>query len=74
MSLDCLLNIVAGLGMFLFGMKLLSDSLEGFSGKEMQQKLQNVAATPLKGVILGAGVTGIIQSSTATTLACHNGC
>lgn len=68
MSLDCLLNIMAGLGMFLFGMKLLSDSLEGFSGKEMQQKLQNVAATPLKGVILGAGVTGIIQSSTATTL------
>lgn len=68
MPLDCLLNVIAGLGMFLFGMKLLSDSLESFAGNEMKNKLQKATNTPFKGVLLGAGVTGIIQSSTATTL------
>lgn len=68
MSLAYLLDILSGTGMFLYGMKLLSDSLEVFAGKEVETRLQNVTGTPFKGVLLGAGVTGIIQSSTATTL------
>lgn len=68
MSLDCFLNIISGLGMFLYGMRQLSDSLEHFAGNEIYNKLHNATKTPLKGVMLGAGVTGIIQSSTATTL------
>lgn len=68
MSLVCFLNILSGLGMFLYGMNLLSDSLERFAGSEVKSHLKKVASTPLKGVLLGAGVTGIIQSSTATTL------
>lgn len=68
MSLDCFLNIVSGLGMFLFGMKQLSDSLEAYVGNEIKTRLQKAIGTPLKGVLSGAGVTGIIQSSTATTL------
>lgn len=68
MSLDCFLDIFGGLGMFLYGMNLLSDSLEAFAGNEIKNRLQKAASTPMRGVILGAGVTGIIQSSTATTL------
>lgn len=68
MSLGFFLNTVSGLGMFLYGMKLLSDSLEQFVSDKIKNKLQDVTGTPLKGVLLGAFVTGIIQSSTATTL------
>ncbi len=68
MSLDCFLNTVSGLGMFLYGMKLLSESLEVFIADRMKIILQKATSTPVKGVLLGACVTGIIQSSTATTL------
>lgn len=68
MPLDSLLSFIGGLGLFLYGMKLLSDSLESFAGDGMKSRLQKVTDTPLKGVLLGAGVTGVIQSSTATTL------
>lgn len=68
MPLESLLGFIGGLGLFLYGMKLMSDSLAGFAGNEMKNRLQKATDTPLKGVLLGAGVTGVIQSSTATTL------
>ncbi len=68
MSLESVLNIVGGLGLFLYGMNLLSNSLGDFAGADVKRILEKVTATPLKGVLLGAGVTGVIQSSTATTL------
>ncbi len=68
MSLESVLNIVGGLGLFLYGMNLLSNSLGEFAGSEVNSILKRVTATPLKSVLLGAGVTAIIQSSTATTL------
>ncbi len=70
MSLDSFLNIISGLGLFLYGMKLLTDSLGGFAGSDMNNILKKATKTPLKGVLLGACVTGVIQSSTATTLMC----
>lgn len=68
MPLESFLGFIGGLGLFLYGMKLMSDSLADFAGNEMKNRLQKATDTPLKGVLLGAGVTGVIQSSTATTL------
>lgn len=68
MPLESFLGFIGGLGLFLYGMKLMSDSLADFAGNEMKSRLQKATDTPLKGVLLGAGVTGVIQSSTATTL------
>ncbi len=68
MSLDTILNIIGGLGLFLYGMQLLTDSLKNFSSSETRRFLSKSADSPLKGVLLGAGATAIVQSSTATTL------
>ncbi len=65
------LNIVAlvgGLVMFLFGMQVMGDGLQRLSGSKLEQILERLASTPLKGVLLGAGVTAVIQASGATTV------
>ena len=68
MSLSSFLSFLSSLGFFLFGMNLLSDSLGQLAQTKANTLLRKSTDKPLKSVFLGAGVTGIIQSSTATTL------
>ena len=61
-------NLLGGLAIFMFGMKLMSDNLEGVAGKNMKTLLSKVSNNKLSGVGIGIGVTSIIQSSSATTV------
>ena len=62
------LNLLGGLALFLFGMNMMSDSLQAVAGTEMRRILKKITNTPFKGVLVGLGITGIIQSSSATTV------
>lgn len=63
-----LLSMVGGLALFLFGMHVLSEGLEKVSGGKLEKILENLTSSRLKAVLLGAGVTAVIQSSSATTV------
>lgn len=54
--------------MFLFGMSLMGDSLKKVAGDKLEIVLYQLTSTPLKGVLLGTGVTAVIQSSSATSV------
>ena len=62
------LQFITGLALFLYGMNVLGDGLEKVSGGKLEQILEKLTSTTLKGVLLGAGVTAIIQSSSASTV------
>jgi len=62
------LAMVGGLALFLFGMNMLGDGLAKMSGGKFEQILEKLTNNPIKAVLLGAGVTAIIQSSSATTV------
>lgn len=68
MSLFEFLSLLGGLATFLFGMQVMGDALERRGGGKLKAILENLTSSPLKGVLLGAGVTAIIQSSSATTV------
>lgn len=59
---------LGGLGMFLFGMKIMSEGLQKVAGKKLRQILNMVSNNRFVGCIVGAAVTSIIQSSSATTV------
>lgn len=62
------IKLFGGLGMFLFGMNTLSDGLERLAGNKMQQIMEKVTGNLFQSVLLGAAVTSLIQSSSATTV------
>jgi len=62
------LSFLGSFGLFIFGISLLSSSLQKTAGKKMKQILGNVSKSRFRGVLFGAGVTALIQSSTATTV------
>ncbi len=62
------LSMIGGLALFLFGMHVMSDSLAKLSGGKMERILEKLTSNKFKGVVLGAGVTAVIQSSSATTV------
>lgn len=62
------LSMIGGLALFLFGMHVMSDSLAKLSGGKMERILEKLTSNKFKGVALGAGVTAVIQSSSATTV------
>ena len=68
MSYTNILNMIAGLALFLYGMNLMGKALEKRAGKKLKQLLSKLAANPFKGFMLGTVVTAIIQSSCATTV------
>lgn len=68
MDLFNLLSMIGGLALFLYGMHILSEGLEKLSGGRLERVLENLTNSRLKAVILGAGVTAVIQSSSATTV------
>ena len=63
-----LLNMIGGLALFLYGMNLLGDGLSKASGGRLESILEKLTNNPIKAVLLGAGVTAVIQSSSATTV------
>jgi len=63
-----ILALFGGLGLFLYGMKLMSDSLEAAAGDKLRKGLETLTSNRFAAVGLGAGVTAVIQSSSATTV------
>ncbi|MCB5246890.1 MAG: Na/Pi cotransporter family protein [Candidatus Cloacimonetes bacterium] len=68
MSFFDVLNLLGGLALFLFGMNKMSDNLQAVAGNEMRRILKKITNTPFKGVLVGLGITAIIQSSSATSV------
>ncbi len=63
-----ILTLVGGLALFLYGMNLMGDGLTRLSGGRLERILERLTNNPVKAVLLGAGVTAVIQSSSATTV------
>lgn len=59
--------ILAGLGLFLFGIEYMGDGLKGYSGDKMKNIIDKYTSSPFKGILIGAFVTCLIQSSSGTT-------
>ena len=68
MDLFSILTLIGGLALFLYGMNAMGDGLAKVSGGKMETILENLTSNPIKAVLLGAGVTAVIQSSSATTV------
>ncbi|MGN0649906.1 MAG: Na/Pi cotransporter family protein [Oscillospiraceae bacterium] len=68
MGISDILTMVGGLALFLFGMHTLSGALEKLAGGSLEKWLEKLTSSPMRGVLLGAGVTALIQSSAATTV------
>ena len=68
MDIFGLLTMVGGLALFLYGMEVLGDGLKKASGGKLEIILEKLTSNKLLAVLLGAGVTAIIQSSSATTV------
>ena len=62
------ISLFGGLALFLFGMNLMSSSLEKRAGGRLKALLSNITSNPVKGFLLGVGVTALLQSSSATTV------
>ena len=63
-----LLTMIGGLALFLYGMNTMGDALSKLAGGKLEQVLERMTNNPIKAVLLGAGVTAVIQSSSATTV------
>ena len=63
-----IINFIGALAVFLFAMKLMSDSLQQIAGNGMRSILGKITNNPLRGILTGAGVTIAVQSSSATTV------
>ena len=63
-----ILALLGGLGLFLYGMTVMGQGLEKISGGKLEKILEKLTSNPIKGVLLGAAVTAVIQSSSATTV------
>lgn len=68
MDIFGILTMVGGLAMFLYGMSVMGNGLEKMSGGKLERILEKLTSNPLKAVLLGTGVTAVIQSSSATTV------
>lgn len=68
MSFSEITVLLGGLALFLFGMKMMSDGLEQAAGDKMKKILEKLTANRFLGVAVGAGITAVIQSSSATTV------
>ena len=68
MDIFAVLTLVGGLAMFLYGMNVMGSGLEKVSGGRLERTLEKMTSNPIKGVLFGAAVTAVIQSSSATTV------
>ena len=68
MGISNIISLLSGIALFLFGMAFMGEGLKKVAGNKMELILYRLSSTPLKGVLLGAGVTAAIQSSSATSV------
>lgn len=60
--------MLGGLGLFLYGMHMMSNGLENVAGNSLKKILEKITSNRIVGVLIGAGITAVIQSSSATTV------
>jgi phosphate:Na+ symporter len=65
---DILVPVIGGLGIFMLGLEFMSNGIQALAVNKMRALLAKIAGTPIKGVLAGTAITGIIQSSTAMTV------
>ncbi len=68
MDFTNIISLLGGVACFLFGMSVMGDSLKKVAGSKMEMVLYKLAGNPVKGILLGTGVTAVIQSSSATSV------
>ena len=68
MGISNVIALLSGVALFLFGMTLMGDGLKKVAGNKLELVLYKLSGNPIKGVLLGTGVTAIIQSSSATSV------
>ena len=68
MDVSILLGLLGGLALFLYGMQMMSSGLEAAAGNRMKRILEKLTSNRILGVLVGAGITAVIQSSSATTV------
>lgn len=68
MTTGLFFNLLGGVGLFLFGIKLMGEALQDLAGDKLRRLISALTSSPVKGVLVGAMVTVLIQSSSATTV------
>ena len=68
LSISNIISLLGGVALFLFGMNLLGDGLTKVAGNKLELVLYRLSGTPIRGLLLGTGVTAVIQSSSATSV------
>lgn len=68
MSINNVISLLGGVALFLFGMTLMGDGLKKVAGSKLELVLYSLSGTTLRGLLLGTGVTAVIQSSSATSV------
>lgn len=68
MSTTIIIGLLGGLALFLYGMQMMSAGLEAAAGSKMKEILEKLTSNRIKGVLVGAAITAVIQSSSATTV------
>ena len=68
MGITDILSLLGGLALFLYGMQMMSTGLEAAAGNKMKSILEKLTSNRFKGVLVGAAITAVIQSSSATTV------
>lgn len=68
LSISNVISLLGGVALFLFGMTLMGDGLKKVAGNKLELVLYRLSGTPLRGLLLGTGVTAVIQSSSATSV------
>ena len=68
MGITDVLSLFGGLALFLYGMQMMSTGLEAAAGNKMKSILEKLTSNRVKGVLVGAAITAVIQSSSATTV------
>ncbi len=67
-GIKMIIGLLGGLGLFLYGMKMMGDGLENAAGENLKKIFKKITSNPVKGVAAGAIITAAIQSSSATTV------
>lgn len=68
MGIADIISLLGGIALFLYGMAVMGDNLKKVAGSKLELVLYKLSGTPVKGVLLGTGVTAVIQSSSATSV------
>ena len=68
MTASQVISLLSGVALFLFGMTLMGDGLKQVAGAKLELILYKLSNTPIRGLLLGTGVTGVVQSSGATSI------